>query len=482
METECVDTSAGTRIVTEVEDRGKKLPKIFILDTNILMHDPNAFTAFGNNTVIIPSIVLEELDNHKKDPKNGYSVREVIRKMEDLVEGGDVIKGVRTPGGGILKVDTDGDDLNLLPVGFDRNKPDNIILLTTQRIKRLFPKQEVVLVSNDIILRLKGQSQGSEAQKYLSGRVVERVSTKSSVIELFVPDEVITQIHGNELKLDEALFKDVDTSKLPAYACLRLIGNVNRKSCLAILNSYSKTLKCVKSPTLETREGKRGIHPRNEEQAFALALAMSKATLVTLSGPAGTGKSLMALIAGWNLVVGKTKSFVNQVMPDCQRNTIQQMIIYRPTCEIGTPLGFLPGSLGEKILPWQRATKSNLDLIASAEGQNKEYVQNFLDKQKIEILPINYLRGDTVNNTLMILDDAQNFTPRDIKAAITRVGEGSRLIITGDATQVDDPHLDEYSNGFSHVLAKFPGQEIYATLHLVKSERSVLAGIAATIL
>ncbi|MDO8590965.1 MAG: PhoH family protein [bacterium] len=464
------------------------IEKTYVLDTSVLIHDPNgALSAFKEHTVVIPVVVIEELDRLKHHAVKGVNAREVSRQLAELMQDNDILKGVPTPGGGTLRVDLDGDDVSHLPSGFDPEKSDNIILLTTMRLKSSSPDREITLVSKDINLRIKAQSVGLRAQDYLSGRIIEKNHVGSSIIEITVNDEVITLIHQPSLtlkgkvRLKEADLADKDFSSFSDHTCFRLVGKEHRKTSLALLNKQADWLELVAKPSVpSTKKG--GVLPRNDEQAFALALACSQnTTLVTLVGAAGTGKSLMALLAGWRLIVGPNRGFERPII-EGNFGSDQRMVIYRPTRELGEELGFLPGTLDEKLAPWQRPTLSNLYLIATEDGKDPTFVDELLEKRKIEILPINHIRGDTVNHAFVIVDDAQNLTPHEIKAVITRVGEGTKMVITGDPTQVDVDFLDSHSNGFSYVVAKFRGQEIYANLELVKGERSKLAEVAASIL
>jgi len=464
--------------------------KIFILDTSVLMHDPDgALNAFQEHTVINPIIVTEELDHLKTHDSKGMSAREVIRQLAELIEGKDLVKGVPTKSGGLLKIDTDGDNPEDLPMGFDPNKPDNIILLTAKRIQNDSKGQIVVLVSKDLNLRLKAQANGINAEDYLHGRIADKAPHSSSIAELFVGKESIAKIHqtGSNRRLS-ASETGIDGSVISALvnnACVRLIGRDNpKKTVNAIFDKRAAIFEMVDKIMSPDSKKKPGIAPRNEGQAFALALASSpNAQLITLGGNAGTGKSLMALLAGWRRVISPVREFENTVIDRGQQiQKLQKIIVYRPTRELGKELGFLPGTLDEKFAPWQRPTLSNLHLIATAEGRDPDFLQELFAKQTIEILPINHIRGDTINNAYILLDDAQNLTPHEMKSVVTRVGENTTLVITGDASQVDVPFLDAYSNGFTHVVAKFAGQMIYAHFELTKGERSELAEIAARIL
>ncbi len=463
--------------------------KTFVLDTSVLIHDPEgALLAFQEHHVIVPAVCLEELDGLKHHSSKGHNAREAIRKFDILTNGDNPLNGVPTPRGGTLRVDLDGDQEVHLPPGFDPKKPDNIILLTALRLQKNGGAGEavpVILVSKDISLRVKARSFGVNAEDYLSDRIVEQPVPESSITDAEVDDQAVSLIHQRgrkgEISQEEAGMDDDLVSRLRPHGCLRLIGRNSRKTCLAIFRKPAGKLEIVDKPHSAGMK-REGIQPRNEEQAFALALASSQdATLVTLSGAAGTGKSLMALLAGWRHIVGHQRGFETRAI-ETESRFDHRMIIYRPTREIGAELGFLPGSLEEKLAPWQRPTLSNLMLISQEERAGG--LEKMLENRTIEILPINHIRGDTVNHAFVIVDDAQNLTPHEMKAVITRVGEGTRMIITGDPTQVDVDFLDSHSNGFSHVMAKFAKANygLYAHVDLVKGERSRLAEVAASLL
>ncbi len=249
--------------------------------------------------------------------------------------------------------------------------------------------------------------------------------------------------------------------------CCRLIGQNTGKSALAIFNHTENTFDLVEKPSKHKRDG---INPRNEEQALAYALATNpNIEIMTLSGKAGTGKSLIALKAGYEQL-GKSNGY-------------DRMCIFRPTREIGEPLGFLPGTLEEKFAPWQRPILSNLQLIIEeGESRKSDYLESLITDGKIEILPINYLRGATIHKAFVIVDEAQNMTPHEMKTVVTRAGERSKLVINGDLFQVDGKFLDKESNGLAHVIHRFPGQDTYGHLRLTKGERSRLAELAASLL
>ncbi len=475
--------SASGLAVSGVVGKGDDHLKIYVLDTCVLLHDPKAFLAFKEHDVVIPIVVLEELDNLKHDDRRGATVREVIRQLDDFVGDKSIQHGVKLPGGGMLKVDMDGENPDRLPKGWNREKPDNLIILTASRLKDTRTDRTVVLVSKDNNMRLKANSLGVTNEDYRNDNTPDAKRLLAEIVEIIVNDDAIVEIHQNpHTKMvgigSTGLDADIIGMLYPNMPC-RLTGRNARNTALAVYKKSDNAFHLVGKPS---KDAKKGIVPRNDEQAFALYLAMDPTIqVVALSGQAGTGKSLMALLAGWRQVILSEYRGANvdpQQMPNLGR-----ILVFRPTHEIGKELGFLPGTLEEKIAPWQRPTLSNLALLAEKfTGGVDHDIARLMQDQKIEILPINHIRGDTANHTFMIVDDAQNLTPHEMKAIITRVGQGTKVIINGDLEQVDVSFLGPTSNGFAHVISKFHGWSKYAHLRLTKGERSEVAEYAAKIL
>ncbi len=471
--------------------------KLFVLDTSVLIHDPKgALQAFEEHEVVIPVIVVEELDGLKRNPIVGPNARDILRQLDALRTQGDVTKGVSTPGGGKIRFDMDGDDSLVLASGFDRFKPDNIILQTAQRLKKSAPSDLVVVVSKDTAMRIKAQAFGLVAEDYKSDRVENIDRLWSGQQDVIVDDNVVDLIHrleSREFRVVEAGVDDEVVTLLSPNLCCRLIGRLSQKTALAIHKKNEGVFRLVEKPKGLNKGGSpvKGLHPRNEGQAFAVALLSDpEISLVTLSGKAGTGKSLMALLAGWQQVIdNKTSTFGKRALEDPPADNssgrFSRILVFRPTQEIGKELGFLPGSLDEKFAPWQRPTLSALHLIADEVGKGDGFVNGLLAAKKIEVLPINHVRGSTESHAFAVVDDSQNFTPHEIKTLITRFGEGTKVVITGDMHQVDVSSLDSRSNGLSHTIARIvekwssEDRELYGHLNLTKGERSKLAELAA---
>jgi PhoH-like ATPase len=467
--------------------------KHYVLDTSVLMHDPEAILRFQEHIVVVPIIVIEELDNLKRHPSKAASAQEASRELEKLTKNGNFVEGVRTPGGGLVKIDLDGDVVSNLPTGYDPLKADNIILSTVRKTKSSV--KHAVLVSKDLNLRLKATCMGIDAEDYQSDKVPRIESLYTGFREVVVPDEVIPLFyphgpHQERSDRDGRVYAELlplDQADIKPNSCWRFKGEQGGRTVLAVYKHTDRTFRLVHKGKNENQ--KKGVQPRNDEQALALSLCLDPTIdLVTLCGKAGCGKSLMSLLAAWKIVIEGVEpqtDFEERVI-DERRTDVdsapikpERIVIYTPTRELGPELGFLPGTLEEKIVPWQRPTMSNLRLIAEGSGRDLDAL---IDEKKIEILPITHIRGDTVNGAMMIVRDAQNLTPHEAKAVVTRVGQGTRLFVEGDLLQVDVHFLDAQSNGLAHVINKFPGQPRYGHIQLIKGERSDLAALAAEIL
>ncbi|MSR79021.1 MAG: PhoH family protein [Candidatus Taylorbacteria bacterium] len=463
--------------------------KLFVLDTSVLIHDPKgALQAFEENVVVIPIIVVGELDGLKKNPIVGPNAREVLRQLDTLRLTGDIIKGVPTQKGGTIRFDLDGHDSHALPAGFDRLKPDNIILLTAMRLKGSSPSDDITIVSKDTAMRIMAQSLGLISEDYKNDKVGNVDSLWSGQEDVEVDDSVIDLIHrldSREIGFGDAGLDPGIVDTFRPNLCSRLIGRGNRKVALALWKKKRGVFRLVDKPPRTGR--KDGLHPRNEGQSFAMALlADPEIKLVTLSGKAGTGKSLMALLSGWQQVIDrKQRRFgplaLEEAPIDSSSSGASRILVFRPTHEIGSGLGFLPGTMEEKLAPWQRPTLSALQLIADESGKPDDFINGLIAAKRIEVLSIAHVRGSTESHAFMVIDDCQNFTPLEVKTLITRVGEGTKVVITGDMLQVDVSSLDAESNGMAHIVAQWSRRdfEIYGHLRLTKGERSELAELAA---
>jgi PhoH-like ATPase len=438
----------------------KKKRKIFVIDTSVLLHDHNSILNFEENDVAIPITVLEELDNFKvgNDTKN-FEARECIRIIDRLAKEHTLQEWipVGNEAGGRFRIvlnDKPSGTLNAETV-FDKKSNDHKILNAAIQLQEEEKKASVVLVTKDINLRLKAKALKVPSEDYMTGKIKETryLYSGKSVVE-GVDSEVIRKLYTS------------GTSRK-----ITTLGDDRRNNHFYILKN------CQSSALGYFNEGKRviervdkvyayGIKPKNAEQAFALHAIMNpEVSLVTISGVAGTGKTLLALAGSLE-----------------QKNRYEQIILARPIVPLSNKdIGFLPGDAEEKVNPYMQPLWDNLKYIKSQFGENERKYKAIEDMQatgKIQISPLAYIRGRSLSNVIFIVDEAQNLTPHEVKTIITRAGENTKIILTGDVRQIDTPYLDEQSNGMSYVIDKLKGQDLFCHVTLEKGERSELANLA----
>jgi len=437
--------------------------KIFVLDTSVILYDHNSVTNFDDNDVGIPIQVLEELDTFKKggDTKN-YEARSFIRFLNSVSSDSLLNNWVRIGGKskGKLKVIKEISDLeNNAADTFDDYKNDNKIINAALSLKQQFPKKSVILVSKDICLRVKAKAFNLQAEDYQTGKIkdLDKLYTGKSVIE-DVESEVIDELF--EKKKVKA--SKVKRSKFPFNHFLIL--NNGKKSALGFYNSKEKRVERVEKKTVYK------IKPRNAEQAFAIhALLDPEIKLITLRGVAGTGKTLLALAAALE-----------------QRSDFHQIYITRPIVPLSNKdIGFLPGDANAKVDPYMQPIWDNLKFIKSQyKESDKELkrINEMVQMEKIAIAPLAYIRGRTLSNVFFIVDEAQNLTPHEVKTIITRAGENTKIVFTGDINQIDTPYLDAESNGLSYLIDKVKNHPLFCHVNLEKGERSELSNLANELL
>lgn len=444
------------------EDKDSEGKKIFVLDTSVILYNHNAINEFDDNDVAIPITVLEELDNFKKgnDHKN-FEAREFIRFL-DSISGKSTMKNWRRLNGpekGRFKVIMNEQSKLDARHIFDDNKADHRILNAAIKLKEDYPNRKVILVSKDINLRLKAKSLSLAAEDFETGKVknIESLYTGKSTLDDVNPD-VIDNLYATgfcdacDLGIEEAIANH--------YYILKS----STSSALAYYNSITKRIERVEKHSVSR------IIPRNAEQVFALhAILNPEVKLVTLQGVAGTGKTLLALAGAWE-----------------QRRNFKQIYLARPIVPLSNKdIGYLPGDIHEKINPYMEPLWDNLKFIQNQFGElDKEYkrISDAIDNEKLMITPLAYIRGRSISNICFIVDEAQNLTPHEIKTIITRAGENTKIIFTGDIYQIDTPYLDSQSNGLSVLIDKIKHHEIYAHIRLEKGERSELANLANDLL
>jgi PhoH-like ATPase len=445
---------------TSVSKEKKVTRKTFLIDTNVLIHDPTSIQKFKDNDVVITLAVLEELDSLKRyTDEVGKNAREVIRYIDSLKteENGDLHRGVVLPEGPKVRIylETRPDKVEGFPLPLDRQS--NKLLLTAYLLKA--GGESVVIVSKDFVTRVKAEAMDLESEDY--------EGTKSSYEELY---KGLRKIAAAKRDID-LFFKD---GILPAieegfrpneYAILTSPEN---SSAVAKYSEKNKRLE----PLLQISRDIWGIQPLNVEQRCAIDLLLrDDIQLVTLIGPAGTGKTLLALACGMKKVFDE--------------NTYSRILISRPIVPLGKDIGYLPGTKEEKLYHWMQPIYDNLEFLCtstSGEGNGAASLEFIMESKKIEMEAVTYIRGRSLPKMYMIIDEAQNLTPHEVKTIISRAGKGTKVILTGDPTQIDNPYLDKDSNGLTYCVNRFKNHRIFGHMFLEKTERSELASIAAEIL
>ncbi len=440
-----------------------KKKKVFVLDTNVLLHDYRCIYNFQENNVIIPITVLEELDKFKKgNDIINYHAREFTREIDKL-SGDKLFNGGLPLGKGLgkLSIELGKPFSGAMQVSFPENTPDHRILAIADHVYRNSPDKSVVFISKDINLRMKAKSIGIMAQDYETDKVrnIDEIYRSVSTLE-GLDDRLIMKMYENPEGIPVGDFKLPVKPTANQY----FIFKGNTSSALAHYDPKSGMInRVIKQKTY-------GIEPRNAEQTFALdALSRDEVQLVTLTGKAGTGKTLLALAAALQ-----------------QRQKFTQIFLARPIVPLANrDIGFLPGDIKEKIGPYMLPLFDNLDVIKNKYAQtSKEFqkIEEMLTTEKLIITPLAYIRGRSLSRIFFIVDEAQNLTPHEVKTIITRAGEETKMVFTGDIEQIDSPYLDEKSNGLSYLTDKMIGQDLFAHVNLVKGERSYLAELASHLL
>jgi PhoH-like ATPase len=437
--------------------------KMFVLDTNVILHDSKCMYQFEENDIVIPITVLEELDGFKKGNESiNFQAREFLRAVDSLAQQPLFGKGVKIGkdlGNLIVKVGGKyHDDLRL---AFENRTPDHEILNVAYRLSREFRRRQIILVSKDVNLRMKAKALGLTAQDYRNDHVKDISSMYTGIrLKEHVDSELVDRMYAqpftigpDELGLEQALVPN-------EYLILRN----GKKSALATYDSDRALVRRVDKLTAY------GISPRNAEQAFALnALANPEVKLVSISGKAGTGKTLLALAAALE-----------------RKKEYRQIFMARPVVPLSNKdIGYLPGDIQSKLDPYMQPLYDNLGVIQNQWGTTDtrhKRIREMLDDEKLVIAPLAYIRGRSLVNIFFIVDEAQNLTPHEVKTIITRAGDGTKLVFTGDIFQIDHPYLNSHSNGLSYLIEKMHGQSIYAHINLTKGERSQLAELASNLL
>lgn len=441
--------------------------KIYVLDTNVLLHDPSALEKFEDNEVVVPIYVIEEIDQFKKELSElGRNARQVARFLDAMREGNhesSLQDGVPLEGGGRLRVAVPTERPRVRST-LDNAAMDHAILGTALEIRDANPTRPVVFVTMDSNLRIRADALGLRAENYEGGRI--RIDELySGIVLVDAPAEVVDQLGRREAVDVDDLGAELE---LQPNTCLIVRNRQNpQHSALGRLDSRMRTVQSVHVG----REGVWGVRPRNVEQFFALDLLLDpQVHLATLVGKAGTGKTLLAIAAGLKAVVAD--------------GTYARLLVSRPIFPLGRDVGYLPGTIEEKLNPWMQPIYDNLEYIFSTgrrRMEGREYGE-LVAAGMIQVEPLTYIRGRSLPNQFLIVDEAQNLTPHEVKTIITRCGSDTKIVLTGDPYQIDNPYVDAASNGLTIVAERFRGERIAGHVTLVKGERSELAERATQLL
>lgn len=425
--------------------------KNYVLDANILLHDPYSILHFADNTVVIPIGVISEIDRFKKEQTDrGFNARTVVRLLDPLRAKQSLAHGVELENGGRLRVFCDP--------RIGNGNVDGEILRVAQIIKEVEPDTPVIIVTKDINLRIRADAAGLRAEDYETDHV-ELADLYSGHSEHTVSGEQFDEFRGSGNVA-------ITNGRLDPnhYVLLR---HPDGRTALGRFDEASQRVVGVRL----AEEGLWSVKPRNKEQHYAVdALLDERLQLVTLMGKAGTGKTLLALAAAMYLTL--------------KRKRFRGILVGRPIFPLGRDIGYLPGDVSQKLDPWMKPIVDTVEFLLESGGAHKGHadIAALLKTGLVEIQPLTYIRGRSISNRFVVIDEAQNLTPLEVKTVITRVGQDSKIVLTGDPYQIDNPYVDANSNGFTYLINKFRNQSIAAHVELRKGERSPLAELAANLL
>ena len=437
--------------------------KNFVLDTNVILHDYKCIENFQENDIYLPIVVLEELDKFKKgNDQINYNAREFVRELDTLTSNDLFLKGASLgPGKGTLHVVTGDKYQEKIYQSFPERTPDHRILSCTLSVAESEKDKRVktILVTKDVNLRMKARSLGIEVEDYINDKVINvDIFERAQDTYENIDPELVDQMYANPAGLDAELF-DI---KVEPNECFILKSQ--RNSILARYNPFTNKFKRVE------KSSNYGIQSRNAEQSFAFeVLNDPEVKLIGLTGKAGTGKTLLALASALK-----------------QANVYKQILLARPIVALANKdLGFLPGDEKQKVAPYMQPLFDNLNVIKGQFAPGSADARKVDDLQKsgqLVIEALAFIRGRSLSETFCIIDEAQNLTPHEIKTIITRAGEGTKMVFTGDIQQIDSPYLDAQSNGLAYMVDKMKGQDLFAHINLIKGERSQLSELASNLL
>jgi PhoH-like ATPase len=443
------------------------LKKNFVLDTNVLLHDPRSIFGFEENDVVIPIYVIEEIDNFKRDLSTlGRNARQVSRYLDDFRVQGKLAQGVSMGADkGVIRVLLA--DKKLPHGAGDGHSTDDKILAVALDLLEREKGRPTVFVTKDTNLRIRADALGLHAEDYDVEGLAALDDLWSGVSELDVGPEEVNDFYASGT-LAWAGDERGDPPPPNAFVVLRDRTNPQHSAVGKYSAAKQAFVQLIKSP----KEGVWGIRPRNKEQSFALDLLLNdEVRLVTIVGKAGTGKTLLALAAG-----------LQRTMED---GVYQKLLVSRPIFPLGRDIGYLPGSVEEKLNPWMQPIFDNVEYLMNLSRSDKKAGRGYhelLDLGILEIEPLTYIRGRSIPNQYIIVDEAQNLTPHEVKTIITRVGDGTKIVLTGDPYQIDNPYVDQTNNGLVHVVNRFKSERLAGHITMSKGERSPLAELAANLL
>ncbi|RSL30412.1 PhoH family protein [Salibacterium salarium] len=440
--------------------------KIYVIDTNVLLQEPRALFQFEDNEVVIPAVVLEEIDAKKRYMDElGRNAREVSRILDSLRNKGKLHEGVPLYEGGTIRVELNHRSFQYLKDTFAEMTNDNRILAVAMNLQmeqeNAGSPKKVIIVSKDALVRVKADALGIKAENFLSDRVTEYDNIYKGKIEYNVPLETLNEFYENQQLPADAV--DADKWNPNQFVILKdALG-----SSASAVGKVDATGKWIK-PFVAEAEHVWGIRPRNVEQKMALELLLHDSIpLVTLTGKAGTGKTLLSLAAG--------------LLQTEDLGKYNKLLVARPVVPMGKDIGFLPGEKEEKLRPWMQPVFDNLEYLFNTKKPG-ELDQILAGMGSIQVEALTYIRGRSIPDQFIIIDEAQNLTKHEVKTILTRVGEGSKIVFMGDPAQIDHPYLDELNNGLAYIVEKFKGKGVSGHIKLEKGERSGLAQLAADIL
>ncbi len=429
-----------------------------VIDTNVILFDAFALLKFGDADIHIPFAVIEEVDKFKRDQgENGRNARQFSRFVDVLRGKGSLAQGVQIDNHETYVYITTDMGISGIGTELDQTKADNRILSTALALQKQHPRSKVELISKDINLRIKADVYGIFATDY-DNSDVNQEDMYEGYLELDVTPAKIDEFYQNKkVTVDNKLYGN-------QYVILKDSSNANHSA----IGRYSLKDKAI-VPLINPPDSIWGITARNVEQSFALdALLNDEIMMVSLVGKAGTGKTLLAIAAG--------------LFKTLDEGRFQRLLVSRPIFPMGRDIGYLPGDIEQKLNPWMQPIFDNVEFLMGADKKAAGRAQELINQGMLNIEPLTYIRGRSIPKQFLIVDEAQNLTPHEIKTIVTRAGSGTKVVLTGDVYQIDNPYVDSANSGLTHAVERFKGQEIAAHVTLTKGERSALAELAANIL